>query len=218
LVSHAMEDYIATIWRLTQHGGAATTSEVARQLGVTAASTSYMFKRMAEAGLVDYKEYAGATLSQAGELAAMGYIRRHRVTERFLVDVLGISWDRADGISDQMEHSLPDEVIDRMYAVMGFPTTCPHGYPIPTKEGVLPHLNLRPVAEMAPGDDGVIAQVAEHDPKLLTYFEQHGIKPGARVLLLDRDHLGETFTIRLANLTEPFVLGATLAELIRVEA
>lgn len=218
MVSYAMEDYLASVWRLTQHGKAATTSEVARQLGVTAASTSYMFKKMAEAGLVEHKEYAGVTLTRAGEQAAMGYIRRHRVVERFLVDVLGISWDRADAISDQMEHSLPEEVIDRMYAVMGEPTTCPHGYPIPTKEGVMPELRLRPVAEMEPGEESVIAQVAEHDPKLLTYFEQHGLKPGNPVKLIDRDGLGETLTLGLRGGADPFVLGVAIARFIQVNA
>lgn len=218
MVSHAMEDYIAAIWRLTQRGNAATTSEVARQLGVTAASTSYMFKRMAENGLVEHKEYAGVTLTGAGELAAMSYIRRHRVTERFLVDVLGIPWDRADAISDQMEHSLPEEVIDRMYAVMGQPTTCPHGYPIPTKEGKMPELRLRPMAEMGPGEEAVIAQVAENDPKLLAYFAEHGLKPGNQVRLIDRDRLGETLTLGLKGSADPFVLGVAIARLIQVNA
>lgn len=216
MVSHAMEDYIAAIWRLTQYGSAATTSEVARQLGVTAASTSYMFKKMAEAGLVEHKEYAGVTLTPAGLQAAMSYIRRHRVVERFLVDVLGIPWDRADAISDQMEHSLPEEVIDRMYAVMGEPDTCPHGYPIPSKEGRMPDLRLRPVTDMAPGEEAIIAQVAEHDPKLLTYFAEHGLKPGNPLRLIERDRLGETLTLGLKETAEPFVLGVAIARLIQV--
>lgn len=216
MVSHAMEDYLAAVWRLTQYGGSATTSEVARKLGVTAASTSYMFKRMAEAGLVDYKEYAGASLTGAGMSAAMGFIRRHRVTERFLVDILGISWDRADTISDQMEHSLPDEVIDRMDAVMGHPSTCPHGYPIPSKEGLLPELKMRAASTLQLGEESNIVQVAEHDPELLTYFAQLGIRPGARLHMVERDRLGETFTIRIGGGAEPFVLGDAIARLIRV--
>lgn len=218
MVSHAMEDYIAAIWRLTQYGNPATTSEVARQLGVTAASTTYMFKKMAEAGLVEHKEYAGVTLTTAGMLTAMGYIRRHRIVERFLVEVLGIPWDRADLISDQMEHSLPEEVVDRMYEVMGRPTACPHGYPIPAADGTMPELHLRPVSEMAPGEEAIIAQVAEHDPQLLTYFEKHGLKPGNPLRLIDRDRLGETLTLGLASSPEPFVLGLAIARLIQVSA
>jgi DtxR family transcriptional regulator, Mn-dependent transcriptional regulator len=218
MVSHAMEDYIAAIWRLTQYGGTASTSEVARKLGVTAASTSYMFKKMAEAGLVEYKEYAGVSLTRSGELAAMNYIRRHRITERFLVEVLGIGWDRADGISDRMEHSLPEEVIDRMEAVMGYPAACPHGYPIPTKEGVLPDLKLRPLAELASGEKGTVRQVAEHDEQLLTYFQEHGIKPGTEVLVLERDQMGETLTLQIPSKSGPFVLGAAIARLVQMDA
>jgi DtxR family transcriptional regulator, Mn-dependent transcriptional regulator len=214
LVSHAMEDYVAVIWRLTQYGGAASTSEVARRLGVTAASTSYMFRKMAEAGLVEYKEYAGATLTVEGEAAAMGYIRRHRVTERFLVDVLGISWERADAISDQMEHALPDEVIDRMEAVMGHPLTCPHGYPIPTKEGAIATPDLKEVAAMNPGESGTVAQVAEHDPNLLTYFAAHGIKPGADVTVVAADPLGGTVTLQVGG--APLVISEKTARLVRV--
>ena len=218
MVSHAMEDYIAAIWRLTQYGGAATTSEVARSLGVTPASTSYMFKKMAEAALVEYKEYAGVSLTREGMLAAMSCIRRHRVTERFLVDVLGISWDRADAISDQMEHSLPEEVIDRMHAVMGYPAACPHGYPIPTKDGHLPDQAMREVVAMAPGEQGTIAQVAEHDPKLLQYFADHGIRPGKTIQLVDRDRMGETLTLQLQGRPDPFIIGAAVARLIRIDA
>lgn len=215
MVSHAMEDYVAAIWRLTQSGGVATTSEVARRLGVTAASTSYMFRKMADAGLVEYREYAGATLTAVGEVAAMGYIRRHRVTERFLVDVLGISWERADSLSDQMEHALPDEVIDRMEAVMGFPTACPHGYPIPSREGVLTTQALREVADMAPGDKAPVAQVAEHDPGLLTYFAEHGVRPGTVLQVVEQDPVGGTLTLR-ADGGDPFVLSSATARFIRV--
>lgn len=216
MVSHAMEDYVSAIWRLTQHGGLATTSEVARRLGVTAASTSYMFRKMAEAGLVEYKEYAGATLTPGGEAAAMGYIRRHRVTERFLVDVLGIAWERADAIPDQMEHALPDEVIDRMEAVMGNPDTCPHGYPIPTKEGSIAHPHLKEVAAMGPGEAATVAQVSEHDPSLLTYFADHGIRPGVALKVTSVDAIGGTMSLEVAGGAAPVVLSLATARLIRV--
>lgn len=218
MASHAMEDYVAVVWRLTQYGGTAGTSEVARRLGVTAASTSYMFRKMAEAGLVAYKEYAGVTLTPAGERAAMNAVRRHRVTERFLVDVLGISWDRADALSDQMEHAIPDEVIDRMHAVMGYPVACPHGYPIPGKDGKLPDLALRAVAEMEPGEEALVAQVAEHDPDLLSYFATHDIRPGVPLRVIDRDRIGDTFTLQLGGAGRPLVVGAAIARLIQVEA
>lgn len=218
VVSYAMENYVAAIWRLTRGGGAASTSEVARQLGVTPASTSYMFKKMAEAGLAEHREYAGVTLTRAGEQAAMGYIRRHRVIERFLVDVLGVGWERVDGFTDQMEHSLPDEVVERMSGVLGNPTACPHGYPIPSLEGRMPERRLRLLSDLLPGQNGTIAQVAEHDPNLLVYFGEHGLRPGRTVALEEKDPLGETMTFRVEERSEPFVLGSAIARLIHLEA
>lgn len=82
----------------------------------------------------------------------------------------------------------------------------------------MPDLKLRPVADMAPGEQAVIAQVAEHDPKLLAYFEEHGLKPGNPVRLIDRDRLGETLTLGLQGAPEPFVLGVAIARLIQVNA
>ena len=216
MVSHAMEDYIAAVWRLTRRGGVATTSEVARRLGVTPASTSYMFRKMADAGLVDYKEYAGATLTPVGETAAMGYIRRHRVTERFLVDVLGIAWERADALSDQMEHALPDEVIERMDAVLGHPTSCPHGYPIPTREGVLPDRELRELLSLLPGETGQVAQVTEDDPGQLASFGHQGLMPGAAVTLLASD--SDTLTLQVEGRPAPVVLSRSVAGLVRLFA
>lgn len=199
MVSHAMEDYIAVIWRLTLHGGVATTGEVARQLGVTAASASYMFKKMAEENLVEHKEYAGVTLTARGERAAAGYIRKHRLTERFLVDILGIPWDQVDAIADQMEHSLPEIVIDRFDALLGHPLTCPHGYPIPDKDGHLPEIPVRPLAELQPGEHGVVARVSEHDPRLLAYLAELKLVPGEQVEMAARDAVGETYTVQVAG-------------------
>lgn len=194
-----MEDYIAAIWRLTLHGGVATTGEVARRLGVTAASASYMFKKMAEEGVVEHKEYAGVTLTPRGERSAAGYIRKHRLTERFLVDVLGIPWDQVDAIADQMEHSLPDVVIDRFAALLGDPLTCPHGYPIPDRDGNLPDIPVRPMADLRPGEPALIARVAEHDPRLLAYLGQLRLVPGEQVEMTARDPMGATYTLKVAG-------------------
>lgn len=216
MVSHAMEDYVAAIWRLTLRGGPATTSAVARKLGVTAASASYMFKKMAESGLVEYKEYAGVSLTRQGEQAAARYIRRHRLTELFLVRVLGIAWDQVDALTDQMEHALPEVVIERINAVLGHPQTCPHGYPVPDAEGNLPEIPVKPVADVEPGGAGVVARVAEHDPQLLAYLARLRLTPGQSVRMIARDRVGETFTLEIGG--EQHVIGDSVAQSVFVHA
>ncbi|BDG59621.1 metal-dependent transcriptional regulator [Caldinitratiruptor microaerophilus] len=213
-MSRAMEDYIAAIWRLTLHGGTASTGAVARRLGVSPASTSYMFRKLAEAGLVDHKEYAGATLTPAGERAAAGYIRRHRLTERFLVDILGIPWDQVDAITDQMEHALPDVVVDRIDDVLGHPRTCPHGYPIPDRSGNVDEIAVRPLTELRPGETAVVARVAEHDPQLLAHLGDLGLFPRTEVQVLARDRVGDTYRIRVGN--REHVVGRAVAAAVYV--
>lgn len=199
MASQAMEDYIAAIWRITLNSGVATTSEVARRLGVTPASTSHMFKKLAEQGLVEYKEYAGVQLTPAGERAAAGYVRRHRVIERFLVDMLTIPWDRVDAYADQMEHALPDEVIDRLEAVLDYPDTCPHGYPIPAASGEVVAQPAVAVGTLEVGARMMVLRVDESDPSLLRYLHARGLVPGAQLEVVARDHLGQTLTLQVGQ-------------------
>lgn len=204
-----MEDYIAAIWRITLQGGSASTGEVARRLGVSPASTSYMFRKLAEAGLVDHREYAGARLTPAGERAAAGYIRRHRLTERFLVEILGIPWDQVDEITDQMEHALPDVVVDRIEAVLGNPRTCPHGYPIPDRAGNVLEEPARPLTELEPGEKATVVRVAEHDPQLLAHLGDLKLFPRTEVEVLAKDRVGDTYRLRVGN--EEHVVGRAVA-------
>lgn len=216
--THAMENYVEAIWRQTLEGGTATTSEVARALGVTAASTSYMFKKLAAAGLVEYKEYSGVSLTEKGKEFAISFIRRHRIVERFLVQTLGVAWDDADDLAHEMEQAVPEEVLERMHAQMGYPTTCPHGYPIPNRDGTYPELNLRPVIDLSPGEGAPIGQVSEHDPELLRYFARQGLKPGTALRMLEHDTVGQTYTLELEGRPAPLVLAASVAQHVRVHA
>ncbi|MBX6376953.1 MAG: metal-dependent transcriptional regulator, partial [Clostridia bacterium] len=136
MVSQPKEDYLAAMYRIESRGDRVTTGELARLLGVSPASATHMLQRLAEEGLVEYREYAGGALTPAGRRAALDVIRRHRLAERFLTDILGIGWDQVDALAHRMEHALPPEVIDRFDELLGNPTVCPHGYPIPSQSGV----------------------------------------------------------------------------------
>lgn len=193
--SQPKEDYLAAIYRAAQGGERATTSEVARTLGVSAASTTHMFKKLAGEGLVEYKEYAGATLTSEGRRAANELIRRHRLTERFLVDILGIPWDQVDEIADQMEHALPPLVIDRFEAVLENTETCPHGYPIPTREGAVAKANLTCLDETEGPGHGIVARVSEFDSELLRYLAEQQLVPGQPVEVLGRSQFDDLWTL-----------------------
>lgn len=187
VITHPMEDYLGAIYRELTTDGLASTSQVARRLGVSAASTTYMFKRLAAGGLVQYREYAGVALTPSGVRFAVLLVRRHRVVERFLTDLLQIPWDQVDVIADKMEHTTPAEVVDRLDALLGHPSTCPHGYPIPDREGQMPALPTAPLSQLQPGEERPISSVAEHDADLLRYLRSVQMVPGARVRLIKHD-------------------------------
>lgn len=192
----AAEDYLADIWRLETEGHAATTGAVAERRSVSPASATAMFKRLARDGLVTYREYEGVVLTDEGQRIAVGVLRRHRLFERFLTDLLRIPWDRVDPIADQMEHALPDEVVDALETLLGSPFTCPHGYPIPDREGRIPgEPPLRSLADLDAGDTVIVARVDERVPGLLAYAERMGIVPGATLTVTSVNPIDETLTL-----------------------
>lgn len=216
-MSQPKEDYLAAIYRAAQDGERATTSEVARTLGVSAASTTHMFKKLAGEGLVEYKEYAGATLTSAGERAAQDLIRRHRLTERFLVDILGIPWDKVDEIADQMEHTLPPIVLDRFEAILENTETCPHGYPIPTREGNVNQAKVKYLDQIDGPGHGVIARVSESDSELLRHLGEQGLVPGQQVRVRWRSKLDDLWTLAVGPTDREVTVGRRVAQAVALK-
>lgn len=199
MISRTMEDYLAAIYRVESPTHRATTGAVARRLGVSAASASAMFHKMADSGLVRYREYLGVTLTATGRLQATQVVRRHRLTERFLTDMLGIGWDRVDKVADQMEHALPEEVTESFARVLGGAARCPHGYPIPSVSGEVAVRETVSLAQMETGGSGYVAWVSEENPVLLADLARRGLVPGARVQVLVGDPGAKRRVVQVAG-------------------
>ncbi len=214
----AAEDYLADIYRLETEGVNATTGAVAERRGVSPASATAMFKRLARDGLVTYREYEGVVLTDEGQRVALGVLRRHRLVERFLTDILRMPWDEVDGIADHMEHALPDVVVDALEQLLGNPFTCPHGYPIPDRDGrVADGAQLATLAHLAAGDRVRIARVEEHVPGLLAHLEGLGIVPGVEIAVLATNPIDETVTVRTdVPGATPHVVGPRIAQAVSV--
>ncbi|BAS27264.1 metal-dependent transcriptional regulator [Limnochorda pilosa] len=213
-LSQPVEDYLAAIYRAVHKGGQATTSEIARRLNVSAASTTHMFQRLAQEGLVRYKEYSGVSLTEAGEVAALDVIRRHRLAERFLTDVLEIPWDRVDALANRMEHALPAEVIQGFDRILDNPRTCPHGYPIPDAHGQVALLSDRTLAEAAEGDELTVSRVDEDDPALLRYLAEAGLTPGQRVRVMRKPPFEEPLVLDVGG--QERTVGSRIAQSVYV--
>lgn len=213
--SPAVEDYLKTIYHLSRDDAAASTSSIADRLGVSAGSVTGMLKRLAEQGWVEHEPYYGARLTSEGNEEAVRMVRRHRVLELFLVEVLGYTWDRVHAEAERLEHAASDELIDRMAQVLGEPEWDPHGDPIPGAVGTFEERRYPSLAELEVGRRAVLRRVSDEDPAALRYLARLELVPGAELVVLERAPFGGSLRLRIGG-TEQF-LGRELSEMVQVE-
>lgn len=214
--SVAVEDYLKTIYSLSAGREAANTSAIAERMGIAAGSVTGMLKRLAEQGLVEHVPYYGARLTASGEREAVRLIRRHRVLELFMVQVLGYTWDRVHDEAESLEHAATDELIDRMASVLGEPASDPHGAPIPAGEGRFVESHYPTLGEMAVGSRGVLRRVQDEDPEALRYLAELELVPGTELQLLERAPFNGPLKVQVGG-REKFV-GVELARSLEVES
>jgi DtxR family Mn-dependent transcriptional regulator len=185
-LSGPVEDYLKAIYDLASDAQAATTNDIAERLAISPASVSGMMRRLAEQGLITHEPYRGVRLTAAGRRAALRTLRRHRILECYLTEVLGYPWDRVHDEAEQLEHAASEELIERMADALGNPVQDPHGAPIPSREGVVEETTRRTLSDVGAGENVRVRMVMDDDGERLRYLAELGIRPGAIVRLLDR--------------------------------
>lgn len=214
-VNDATLHYLDVIYRLTLDGQAANTTEIADKLGVTPSGASVMLKRLADRKLVLLTPYKGAMLTPLGKRIALRTIRRHRLLEMFLNQVMGFAWHEVDPHAHALETSINEAFEDRMDEMLGHPTRCPHGHLIPNKDGELPEVNDVPLMTQTAGARGIVRCVDTDNSEWLKYLGEQGLMPGADVLLRSIAPYGGPITLETHH--GAVSLGRNLAELIYVE-
>jgi len=176
---------LKSVYRHAGPEGTARPGDIAEALAISPGTITARFKKLDERGLLEHRPYQGVTLTMQGRTAAVGAIRRHRIVERFLSDMLGYPWDQADSLAVTFEHSLPAEVVQRMYVALDRPTTCPHGFPIPQWEADnLPVLAT--LADSEPGEEVEVAMPGDTHPEVVAFLETIGIRPGSVITVRER--------------------------------
>lgn len=210
----SVEDYLKAVYDLERAGEAAATTALASRLGIAPASVTGMVRRLAEAGLLTHEPYRGARLTQQGRSAALRTLRRHRVIEAYLVRALGYRWDEVDQEAERLEHAASDELVNRMAAAIGEPTSDPHGAPIPGRDGAVDEERYRSLADLEAGATAEVMQVSDDDPSLLRYLADLTITPGSTVTVVETAPFGGPITLRVGDVTR--VVGPALAERVLV--
>jgi DtxR family Mn-dependent transcriptional regulator len=213
--SSNVEDYLKTIYNLSAETDAASTSAIADVLGVAAGSVTGMIKRLAEQGLVEHVPYYGARLTQSGEQQAVSLIRRHRILELFLVEVLGYTWDRVHAEAERLEHAVSDELIDRMAQVLGFPSADPHGAPIPASGQAFVDRKYPTLDKLAVGCSAAVRRVRDEDPAALRYLAELNMTPGTELTLNERGPFNGPLYITVGD--KQHIVSPELARSVQVE-
>ncbi len=190
MATSTVEDYLKQILLEEQRapGKRVGMGVIAGALELTPGTVTTMVKTLAGSGLVDYEPYSGVRLTDSGRQLALHVLRRHRLIELFLVEVMGMDWSEVHGEAERLEHAISDSLVERMDEMLGRPEADPHGDPIPTAGGDVPVLDYLPLTRFRQGRAVAVARVLDQSPEFLQTLEREGVKIGT--------------TIRIASVTE----------------
>ena len=182
--STARENYLKTIFELQSartDNAPIAVGTVARALGVTAGTVTGMVKKLARQNLLHYQAYAGLRLTDEGRALAVDILRRHRILESFLVEIVGLDWADVHEEAERLEHAVSDRVLDGLEKLLGYPKLDPHGDPIPSADGQIAALPQTSLADSRAGDQCVVARVLDESRPFLQYIGSIGLKPGTPI-------------------------------------
>src|SRR5579872_4410851 len=203
-LTRSEREALKAIYRLTNRladmngDEGAHTGALAEALGLSPGTVTATVKRLADRGYADHRPYRGVELTPVGRRSAVACIRRHRIVERFLSDMLGYAWNEADRLAGSIEHDLPQEVEDRLFVALHRPTTCPHGFPIPEPE-VADIPEMPPLYSLEPGDAAVVAVPGSTDPEVVRFLDTLGLRPGVRISVLEKHPFDGPLVLRVED-------------------
>jgi DtxR family Mn-dependent transcriptional regulator len=214
-----MREYLAEIYRVQAASSEVGTSELAERLEVTPSAVVRMLRRLDEAEMLEHTPYKGVRLTDAGRLEALRGIRRHRLLEVFLVKVMGFTWDQVHDQAHGLELTISEAFEDRMDAVSGFPTHCPHGDPIPTKDGQIAPTDDQPLLDIAVGAKGLLRRVKTDASDKLRYLAELGLVPGTPLEVAARGPFNGPVRLKIGagRDTREQVIGHEIAQCLRME-
>jgi DtxR family Mn-dependent transcriptional regulator len=199
--SPTIEEYLESIYALSTEGHETIGARLAEMLGVSPPTVTATLQRMTRDGLITLDEHKEIALTPRGRQAAEVLVRRHRLSERLLVDVLGIPWHEVHDDACKLEHAISDRVEERLVDLLGDPDTCPHGNPIPGKEHPVAEKRLSEASEGEVLRIQRVAKLAESETGLLLYLDQRGLRPGVAISVLEVAPFNGPLVLRIAENT-----------------
>jgi len=210
MITSTVEDYLKVLLRIEESQERVTTSDLARTLSVADSSATDMLRKLHKAGLLEHRPYYGATLTEEGRKTALRILRRHRLVELFLHDVLGYGWEQVHEEAEKLEHVVSDLFIERVDTLLNHPVRDPHGEAIPDAEGRRAAEEGTCLTDAAEGEYEIV-RITNGRAGLFDYLEGEGLRPGARVTLLEKAPFGGPLVLKLAGSRKRVHLGEEAA-------
>jgi len=213
-ISNETEEYLEAICRLEEKSGLARTNDLANQLGVVPGSITNTVESLEKRGLIVHKPYRGVKLTEKGRKLALEVLRKHRLAERLITDILRMDWSKAHETACRLEHAIPEDMIKPLEKALKHPQTCPHGNPIPTKYGVVPAEETKPLTDLNTEENATIVKITEEKHDLLQHLATMGLRPGETVKIEKKTPVDSLIVVRVREVTH--TLSHDLASAIRV--
>jgi DtxR family Mn-dependent transcriptional regulator len=213
-VTAVVEEYLETIYRLQEKDGVARTSDLVNMLRVAPGTVTNTVERLEKEGYIVHDPYKGVKLTEKGLKIAIQVVRRHRLSERLLTDILHMKWDKVHEAACKLEHGITDEIVKPLEKALRHPKTCPHGNPIPTKCGGIIEEKSQPLTKLNEKEHGIIVKITEEKSDLLHYLNTLGLRPGATIEILEKAPFDGPTTLKVDGTSH--ALSPEMASIIQV--
>jgi len=214
-ISNESEEYLEAIYRLEERDGSAKTMQLASMLKVMPGSVTNTIEHLEKHKLVIHEPYKGVKLTEKGQKLALKIIRRHRLAERLLTDILHLDWSKVHDEACKLEHNLSETVVKPLEKALGNPQTCPHGNPIPSEQGKVSEAKSELLIDLSPGECGVITKITEEKQDLLQYLATLGLVPSASVKIEEKAPFNGPIIVKAMGAS--YALGRNVASIIWVK-
>lgn len=214
-ISKESEEYLEAIYRLEQRDGSAKTMQLANELKVMPGSITNTIKNLEKRRLVIHEPYKGVKLTEKGRKLALKIIRRHRLAERLLTDILHLDWSKVHDEACKLEHNLSENIVKPLEKALGNPKTCPHGNPIPSEQGEMEEAKSELLTNLSQGERGIITKITEEKQDLLQYLATLGLVPNASVEIEEKAPFNGPIIVKTMGAS--YALGRNIASVIWVK-
>lgn len=216
-LSDSAQNYLKIIFSLNEWSDEAVSPTViAEKAGVKLSTVSGALSKLRQQGLLNHAPYGAVSLTALGREYAVTMVRRHRLIETFLVQMLGYRWDQVHEEAEQLEHAVSDFMVQRIDELLGYPTRDPHGDPIPTAEGAISFPAATLLAQAKPGQKVRVERISDADSELLQYFSENGIIVGAQLNIATGEPFSDTLEVTANGEPTVIRLGARATEAVWV--